>query len=238
MTNLKLTAAAAAAAALLSLPLQAQAFDLFGLFGSDEEETAAAQQTQNIETVKNGVLAQYSTTLRVGPALEHYFDCTPGSAKWSSEVTARGESLVHFQCALKGFSEELQDLGLMESLVTLRSGLEGFLAAPDKGTESFSRAKKLTEEAVKNLKQVNLKASFVLSITQQGAFEPRTLALQPVFRQGEARDFEISMSKLKLVFQDKSLFDQSDEDIIDFVTSLPKLYEDALPQEAASGEAI
>ncbi|MBO8415631.1 MAG: hypothetical protein IAB19_04535 [Proteobacteria bacterium] len=230
MTNLKLTAAAAAAAALLSLPLQAQAFDLFGLFSSDDKDA--------IESVQQGVLPDYSTTVKVGAALEHYFDCKQGSAKWSSEVTAREETLVHYQCDLNQFSNELHDLGLMESLVTLRSGLEGFLAAPDKGTESFSKAKKLTEEAIQNLKSVNLKVSFVMSVTDEGAFEPRTVAVQPVFKQGEAKDFELRTSKLKLVFKDKSLFDQSDDDIIDFVTSLPQLYQAVLPQEAASGEAI
>lgn len=226
-------------AAALSLGLystQAAAFDLFGLFSSDEEQSQADQQAQDIETVKNGVLQDYSTTVRVGPALEHYFDCLPNTAKWTGEQSARGERLVHFTCSLKGFKEELTDLGFLQNLGMLSAGLNAFFSDPGKGTDSLKEAGELSEQAAKNLQSVDLKVSFVMSVVEDKAFEPRSVDLTLNYPSGLA-DYSLKVKHLKQIFDDKTLFDPKDEEILGLIAEIPSLYQKTQPQQS-SGQAI
>lgn len=226
-----LTAAAAAAFALAAawaVPAQAGFFDFFS---SDDEEPAYNPQI-DIDAVKKGVLPQYSTTVRVGPGLEHYFDCTERSGSWSAAISPRAEHLVYFRCRINSLSEELRDLGLLESLGTISSMLNMMLDRSHGEGSSLSEAGELVKKASAELKGVDLKAGFIMSVVEPGQFEPHTLQLTLNYPSGSA-DFDLEVDKIGRILRNEAIFKEGgDPELMKLIANMPMLYRSTLKPPA------
>lgn len=208
--------------AVLALTGPAQAFDFFGLFGGDDP----------ISTVQEGVLPQYSQTVKTGPALEHYYDCAADSARWQSFTSEREESMVSFTCSLKNFKAGLSDLGVMQPIMTFGSGLQSLFNSGDI-PDDFSELNDLTDKALAP-ESVELQISFALSLVNKGEFEPRSFALQFIYPDGRMVTNEISIQHLKQIYADKPLLVSSDREITDLLLALPQAYQSAKPPARGS----
>ncbi len=230
--KLKLSAAVAAlclAAAAWAVPAQAGLFDFFNSNGKEQGPNLQI----DIDAVKQGVLPQYSTTVRVGPGLEHYFDCTERSGSWSAAVSPRAEHLVYFRCRLKSLSVNLKDLGLLESLGTISSMLNMMIESRGRGNgQSLSEAGDLVKKASSELQGVDLKAGFVMSVVEPGKFEPHSLQLTLNYPAGSA-DFALELDKFGRILRDEAIFkDGGDPELLKLIASMPMLYRSTLQQQS------
>ncbi|MBU3827531.1 MAG: hypothetical protein IAA31_08625 [Candidatus Anaerobiospirillum merdipullorum] len=210
-----------------ALAAPAQAFDLFGLFGSDDGNS------DNIATVKAGVLPQYSDTVRLGPALEQYYDCLDGSSKWTSFTTKKEEQVVRFSCALHDFTHDLSDLGLLETIVAFGSGLGSLFSDHATKDDPFSSSQELTQKALKP-QSVTMQQDFVFSLVESGKFSPRDFSLEFSYDDGRKFTQVVGGDMLKLIYADKPLLDLNNEEITKLLFGLPQAYQEAQPTAGAA----
>lgn len=156
-----------------------------------------------VDTVKEGLLPEYSTTVRVGPALENYYDCVSGTASWESFESVRGENIVEFQCVLG--EEHRNDLNDPQIIAIAETGaaLAGVMRSlsGEKGSEvSF-------KDAVADWQELRLKVQFALSQLDDGAFEIAYVGLSPTYSDGLVGTIPLTHGTLSGVYDNTNLFD-------------------------------
>ncbi len=212
------TLSAAAALLLAGSSLPALAFDFFGIFTADP-----------VDTVRQGLLEEYSATVKVGPALEQYFDCVPDSQRWQSFTTRREESVVSYRCTLRQFRQDLGSLGIAQNVLAFGAGLQALFANPGKGTENFDEQSQLMQKALQP-DAVSLKSEFILSLSEEGKFAPRSLALEFKYPDGRNFSLPISINRLQRIFADQALFESGDKELASLILELPTQYAQAQPE--------
>lgn len=171
---------------------------IFGLFGSS-----------SIDVVQEGVLPDFSQTMKVGPALENYYDCQKGTAEWDSFETEKGETIVQFKCELGDehltYMDKMSKIALDELSQFDRTSIKLDIAI------AMINARQMLDgaqfSAFQDWKKVNFNVQFALSQVEEDAFEISYVGLEPTYVNGAQGDIPLTFGTLQGIFEDENLFE-------------------------------
>lgn len=66
--------------------------------------------SSHVDTMKKGILSDFSRNVTVGEALDTYYDCIGDTRNWQSFTGQKGEEVVEFTCNLKEHKDEITEL--------------------------------------------------------------------------------------------------------------------------------
>lgn len=156
-----------------------------------------------INTVKNGVMEDYSSTMKIGPALENYYDCQKGTTEWSEFETEKGETIVEFKCTL---GEE--HLHYFDNLKADRSAPnEVRLDAAIAWINLRNMLQELPLTGIDEWQQLGLSVQFAMSQVNDDEFELSYMGVEPTYSNGAQGSIPVTLGTLQGVFADVNLFD-------------------------------
>lgn len=183
-------AKAAAFAALIALPAQANLL-----------EALVSPET----LIKNGTLEDVDPTKRIGPVLENFYDCQPGTQTWESFEGEDGSTIAEYHCTLgQAHRSFLDDEKLIE-------GLKSGLGANVQGDWDLDG--QVYEDAVQDLKKLNLEIQFTLSSDDKNyAFELTYLGVAPTYSDGSSGTVPLYIDAISALYENKgTVFQKSIE---------------------------
>ena len=196
----KIAAAAAVVCSLWGCAATVHA-ELFGGFASPE-----------INAVRKGVLPEYSKSITVGGALEHYQSCVKGTTQWSEFETEKGEHLVEFSCRLRPEDRDIlkNDNQALFAMLYL-SGVMATLS-DDAAAQQKDFAHNLVKQSV-TFKNLNLSVQFAMSLINEGEFELSYIGLDTEYEDGLTGNIPLFYAALHAPFEDVDVFTAMGESV-------------------------
>ena len=201
MRTWKKIAAAAAVVCSLCFGSATAHAELFGGFASPA-----------INAVRKGVLPEYSKSISVGGALDHYKSCVKGTTSWSEFETEKGEHLVEFSCRLRPEDRDILKNDNQALFVMLY--LSGVMAAlsDDEAAKQEGFAQNLVKQSV-SFKNLNFSVQFAMSLLNENEFELSYIGLDTEYEDGLTGNIPLFYSALHAPFADVDVFTAMDESI-------------------------
>lgn len=197
-----LTAAFCASLSLSAVPNTAHAFSFSEVFSS-----IFGDDDKFIDTVKNGVLSEYTESKTIGSAFDIYSDCDSSTMEWAYEKGSADEDLVVFKCTLVKSPAEYREMGegFVGKAVVAGIGILGMTQMLS-GSENYTEADiKNAEKQVFNVSSMDMTTKFAISKVDQTRFEHTLLEVHVVFADGRQVTKQLPTSDIETVFNNQPL---------------------------------
>ena len=183
--------------------------NFFGNFvGESLEPRISNSQLDNIRTVQNGLLPQYSRSITVGSALNNYYDCFSDTKHWEYFITAKGQKIIEYRCKLDQQRNTLKDFAeasiLFSEVIAAYDALSVLYGGMLSNTDKCS-TKQISIDEIVEISQMELIAQFAINLDDTSSFSHEYLGVKITYPDNMSQTINLPLYYFESLYSDSSL---------------------------------